>query len=75
VSLIHVNRGKSPGDPQWTEDGMHLMGGGYWMVSFQVQLGLGHLSLWRFDSPQFDTLRAAILKKNELFFQRWRPEN
>src|SRR6266511_482043 len=75
VPLVHVNRGKSPGDPQWTEDGMHLTEQGYWMASFQVQLGLGHLALWRFDSPQFDTLRAAILKKNELFFQRWRPEN
>jgi glucose/arabinose dehydrogenase len=75
VPLIRSIAGKTASDPQWTEDGMHLTDKGYWMVAFQVQLGLGHPALWRFDSPQFDTLRAAIRKKNELFFHRWRPEN
>jgi len=27
------------------------------------------------SSPQYETLRQAILRKNELYFHRWRPQN
>jgi glucose/arabinose dehydrogenase len=75
VPLLHAFTGKGPADPQWTENGLHLTEQGYQMISFQVQHGLGHITMWRFESPQFDALRTAIRRKNELFFHRWRPAN
>jgi lysophospholipase L1-like esterase len=34
------------------------------------------VTLWRSpELPQFEKLRAAINRKNELFFHRWRPQN
>ena len=27
------------------------------------------------SSPQYEALRQAVLRKNELYFHRWRPQN
>ncbi len=35
----------------------------------------GHSPEWRARSQQADRLRETIVKKNELFFHRWRPAN
>ena len=61
-----LKRGES-----WTENGLHLSKYGYAQTSQVLVEGLGG----EFRSGEFPELRAAIQRKNELFFHRWRPQN
>ena len=60
-----------------TENGIHLNWNGYrWMANL-----IGDALGWNMKPPmpdpltQHEELRQTILKKNQLFFNRWRPEN
>src|SRR5262245_12919484 len=57
-----------------SDDGLHLNAAGYRYASRFIGEGLG----WKVngnDLLQQEDLRQTILKKNQLFFHRWRPEN
>lgn len=55
----------------WTENGLHLSAEGYQATGKILVQQLGGQP---FDGPASE-LRAAIQRKNELFFHRWRPQN
>jgi lysophospholipase L1-like esterase len=57
-----------------SENGMHLDEGGYEGSAplFLATLGLDNP---RVSTEKRETLRKAVLAKNELFFHRWRPQN
>ncbi len=64
--------------PERTHDGIHLTPEGYEMVAGKILDGLVGPS----ERPKalgnvenYRLLQQAIQKKNELFFNRWRPEN
>jgi putative heme-binding domain-containing protein len=57
--------------PPLTRDGIHPTQEGYeklWMTIYD------HLG-WSQGSVRSEALRQAIVRKNQLFFHRWRPEN
>jgi putative heme-binding domain-containing protein len=62
-----------------TDNGIHLNGRGYARAAEVIAQGLG----WEAENSRLaargelplEELRQAILKKNELFFDRWRPQN
>jgi putative heme-binding domain-containing protein len=61
-----------------TDNGIHLNELGYRRAAEMIALGLG----WEGPKPEtvaelehMQELRQAIVKKNELFFDRWRPQN
>jgi putative heme-binding domain-containing protein len=61
---------------QVTDDGIHLTPQGYRLMAVEVARQLG----WRprLDSVNNNTLeqlRQEIVRKNQLFFERWRPHN
>jgi lysophospholipase L1-like esterase len=61
-------------DQRFTDNGMHLTDAGYvaTIPEFLSALGL----TWSGEEPKkFEAVRAAVRKKNELFFHRWRPQN
>lgn len=61
-------------EARFTDNGMHLTDSGYeaTIPDFLATLGL----TWSGMEPKkYDALRAAVRKKNELFFHRWRPQN
>lgn len=61
-------------DQRFTENGMHLTESGYeaTIPEFLSAIGL----TWSGEEPKkFEAVRAAVRKKNELFFHRWRPQN
>ncbi len=58
----------------FTDNGMHLTEAGYeaTIPDFLTALNLS----WAAEEPKkFEAVRAAVRKKNELFFHRWRPQN
>lgn len=58
----------------FTDNGMHLTEAGYeaTIPDFLTSLNLS----WGGEDPKtFEAVRAAVRKKNELFFHRWRPQN
>lgn len=60
-----------------TEDGIHLSDLGYRCAAERVAQCLGWKStpdLWA-DAGQVEALRQAIIEKNRLYFDRWRPQN
>ena len=60
--------------PRFTDNGMHLTEAGFeaTIPNFLTSLGLS----WGGEDPKrFDAVRAAVRKKNQLFFYRWRPQN
>jgi len=60
-------------DTSLTDNGIHLTESGYarWAENIGLLLGWNHLI-----SPAFEnSIRPLILRKNELFFHRWRPAN
>ena len=66
--------------PSPTHDGVHLTREGYEQVSRVILKSLvGKESISAIFDPasssQYSVLQKAIQKKNELFFNRWRPEN
>ena len=66
----------SGGGGRLTDNGIHLTASGYARLADSIERGLG----WKPVAPansteQTERLREAIVKKNELFFYRWRPQN
>lgn len=64
--------------PVRTQDGIHLTPEGYEEVAGIIEEGLvGPSARLKFppNSGYHRVLQTAIQKKNELFFNRWRPEN
>ncbi|MCI0703941.1 MAG: SGNH/GDSL hydrolase family protein [Planctomycetia bacterium] len=57
-----------------SENGMHLTEDGYkhTAVPFTGILGQKYT---RFPETKLESLRQAVIAKNELFFHRWRPQN
>ena len=63
---------------RWTDDGVHLTSQGYKSVALKIQGGLGldeNDSTFEWLKDKAEPLRQAILRKNEWFFHRSRPEN
>ena len=73
VDLFETPGLKSPGG---YENGLHLSAAGYRQVAgiLAQQLKLPQPRLAP-DSPQTEKIRQAIVKKNTLYFHRWRPRN
>ena len=63
--------------PLFTENGIHFGAAGYRMLRDEFAINLG----WRLFKSAIDTpkrpfpLRAAVIRKNELFFHQFRPAN
>jgi putative heme-binding domain-containing protein len=72
VSLFDLFPKKSRGRPL-TDNGIHLSSPGYQWLAETVANALH----WPTVRKRIDTeaLRQAILRKNQLFFDRWRPQN
>ncbi len=62
------------GRSKFSINGMHLTEEGYQRTSDLFLRSLG-LSPRESGSATLEPLRKAIIKKNQLFFHRWRPEN
>ena len=56
-----------------TDDGIHLTPAGYRLMAAEVAWQLGWKA--RLKGEAVEELRQAIIRKNQLFFDRWRPEN
>lgn len=74
----------TPASPSLTDDGLHLTAYGYRRAAGAIRSSLqwpspsGDVDILPKKGPQADQaedLRQVILKKNELFFHRWRPQN
>ncbi len=68
--------------PTATDNGIHLNEQGWWAFKQYIAADLGWLPPSVPDeenekrtSAKHQALRAAIVRKNELFFHRWRPAN
>ena len=57
-----------------TENGVHYTREGYEKLSAQVVAGLG-LTVPVVGAADLEPLRRGVLRKDELFFNRWRPHN
>jgi glucose/arabinose dehydrogenase len=57
-----------------TANGVILKESGYALAADQIAKALGY-PIADSTTINLEVLRSAILKKNELFFHRWRPEN
>lgn len=57
-----------------TENGLHYTQLGYEKLSTQLIIGLG-LTPPSLASAELEPIRKQVLKKDELFFNRWRPQN
>jgi glucose/arabinose dehydrogenase len=70
---LHRTRVFTRSDRHGIDDGIHLNEHGYGFAVRDLKqgLGLGDVSL----EGSLGVLNAAIRKKNELFFHRWRPAN
>jgi lysophospholipase L1-like esterase len=58
-----------------TDNGMHLTEQGYKTVAAPFGEVLGFPSMEALEIRVNEEVRAAIQKKNELYFHRWRPQN
>jgi hypothetical protein len=69
-----------------TRDGLHLSAEGHWRLAFETAAALRETrristplsflpSKGRFASPAAEQLRQAIIAKNKLWFDYWRPQN
>ena len=82
IKALAEKRGHSFADlhsiyPQFhvvSENGMHLDEHGYETTAISFLYTLGHENP-RLSTEKLETLRKAIVAKNELFFHRWRPQN
>ena len=65
----------NPAAPDWSEDGVTVTeaGNDFAAQKFAQMVSGGALNVGPNQAEAI--LRAAIVKKNELFFHRWRPEN
>lgn len=57
-----------------TENGVHYTQEGYEKLSAKLVEGLG-LKMPDAPSPALENLRRAVIAKDTLFFNRWRPQN
>jgi lysophospholipase L1-like esterase len=57
-----------------TENGVHYTREGYEKLSAKLVEGLG-LKMPDAPSPALENLRRAVIAKDTLFFNRWRPQN
>lgn len=57
-----------------TENGVHYTRAGYEKLSAKLVEGL-QLTPPQVTAAELEPLRAAVLHKDELFFNRWRPQN
>lgn len=57
-----------------TENGLHYTHEGYAKLSTKLIQGLG-LTVPQFNPAELTPLQQEVLKKDELFFNRWRPQN
>jgi hypothetical protein len=57
-----------------TENGVHYTREGYEKLSAKLIEGLG-LKMPDAPSPALESLRQAVIAKDTLFFNRWRPHN
>lgn len=57
-----------------TENGVHYTRGGYEKLSAKLIEGLG-LKTPELPAPGLESLRHAVIAKDTLFFNRWRPHN
>jgi putative heme-binding domain-containing protein len=77
VSLFdELSKGRNT--PTLTDNGIHLNALGYRRAAEVIAQGLGWERAKVATGPELERaeeLRQAILKKNELFFDRWRPQN
>ncbi len=60
------------GKKGWSDNGIHLTDEGYRATAPLLLKGLG---MEPAEARNADKARAAIVKKNELYFHRWRPQN
>jgi putative heme-binding domain-containing protein len=58
-----------------TEDGIHLSWNGLYLLSFKLSKSLGWNVPQIVGPEKRDPIRQAILRKNDLFFHRFRPAN
>ncbi len=72
VDLFKPLSGRLPGAGRLTEDGIHLTGPGMREVATVIAQGLGANGA---TSSSMATLREAIVQKNQLWFDCWRPAN
>lgn len=67
---------KAPNGQFFTDNGIHLNARGYKSAAEAIERGLGFQPIdWDKANTRAEALRQAILRKNELFFHRWRPQN
>ncbi len=60
--------------PLFTDNGMHFSQAGYQSTIPDFLTVMGRA--WPAEDPKaFEKVRRAVVKKNELFFHRWRPQN
>lgn len=57
-----------------TENGVHYTREGYEKLALKLVEGLG-LKMPDAPSPALESLRRAVIAKDTLFFNRWRPQN
>jgi putative heme-binding domain-containing protein len=74
VSLFDAEISAAAGD-RVTRDGIHLTGDGYRSAALAIERALfGEPGKWS-SSPNVESLRSVILRKNEWWFHRSRPAN
>jgi lysophospholipase L1-like esterase len=63
--------------PQLTDNGIHLTENGYYSAvwAFAPALGFSPRDRSASENAADESLRKAVIAKNELFFHRWRPQN
>lgn len=72
---LQLSSGPTPRGVPLTENGIHPSAAGYRRIAEAMEDELfGSAGTWR-TSAQAETLRQAILRKNEWFFHRSRPAN
>ncbi|HEX3718823.1 MAG TPA: PVC-type heme-binding CxxCH protein [Verrucomicrobiae bacterium] len=60
----------------FSDDGIHLVPDGYRLMALEVGRQLGWKVRVKSGHKQaVEELRRAVIRKNQLFFDRWRPEN
>jgi hypothetical protein len=57
-----------------TENGVHYTREGYQKLSTKLVQGLG-LNPPQISEAELTSIQKEVLKKDELFFNRWRPQN
>jgi len=63
-------------EDRYTRNGIHLSSDGYRMAAAVIANDLGlRTPVVKIDSEKANEIRNTIVKKNTLFFHRWRPRN